>query len=221
MVKKALLVVDMQNDFLPPNGSLAVTGGDIVLANIRSLLTAHVDEYCMVVATQDWHPAGHVSFASTHKGEPFTTIPVPHPDYKDEKLLQILWPDHCVQETHGSELEAGLKATLDALNQEKVFYIKKGGQQDIDSYSAFADVAYTRFTALSRLLHQHCVTDIDIVGLALDQCVRSTIIDARKFGFDVRLLKAGTRAIDQVRGQQVLDELHHIWGVQIVEEEAA
>lgn len=192
------------------------------------------------------HPAGHVSFASTHSSKPFTTIHVPHPDNRGEKLLQILWPDHCVQGTHGSELEAGLKARLDALGQEKVFYIKKvrdiqcafekaavwlaklkkmsfkikGSRQDVDSYSAFADNAYTRFTALSRLLHQHSVTDIDIVGLALDHCVRSTIIDARKFGFNVRLLKAGTRAVDKARGQEVLDELHRVWEVQIVEEAA-
>ncbi|GJJ07553.1 hypothetical protein Clacol_001755 [Clathrus columnatus] len=163
------------------------------------------------------HPKGHISFASTHGAKPFTTIYVPKPECKDETLTQMLWPDHCVQGTSGSELEAGVKYRLEALEPQKVFYIKKGTRQDVDSYSAFADIGYTRFTALSRVLHQGGVTDIDVVGVALDYCVRSTIIDACKFGFNVRLLRKGTKSVDPAREQEVLNELDKDWGVQIVE----
>lgn len=207
----ALLVVDVQNDFLP-GGALAVAEGDSILPTVYSLVES--DQYDVIVASKDWHPQGHVSFASTHGAPPFTAKEVPKLN-EEGTVTQMLWPDHCVQGSPGSELEAGLKRRLEALG-EKVTVVCKGTQAGVDSYSAFADNQYMAFTELARVLHEQGIRKVDVVGLATDYCVRATAIDAAKFGFATAVVAAGTMAVGGAgRKAEVLAELGR-WGCRIV-----
>ncbi|KAF9519074.1 hypothetical protein BS47DRAFT_1411035 [Hydnum rufescens UP504] len=189
----ALLLVDVQNDFLPPTGSLAVSGGRDILPVIHRLL-ADPSRYALVVATQVHHPPGHISFASTHAAPPFT-------------IMNMLWPDHCVQNTKGWEIEAGVQGRLGELG-DKVRYIHK-------VRVLFADNLYTSFTSLPGLLYTNGIKDLVIVGLATDYCVRATAIDACKFGFRTRVVKDAVSAVDVSKEDVVLKELER-WGCEIV-----
>lgn len=174
-----LLVVDLQNDFLP-GGALAVPEGDAVvpLANRLAARFAHV------VLTQDWHPAGHHSFASSHPGKrPFDTVPMTYG-------VQILWPDHCVQGTRG----AAFSAALDIPHAELV--IRKGFRRDIDSYSAFREADRITRTGLAGYLRERGLARVFIAGLATDFCVAWSAADARDAGFDVFVVEDACRAID-------------------------
>jgi nicotinamidase/pyrazinamidase len=180
----ALIVVDVQPDFLP-GGALAVADGDAILAPLAELLTS--GRYALAVATQDWHPPGHVSFASAHAGRrPFDTVELHgHP--------QTLWPDHCVQGTPGAELRAGLP--WDRVSA----VIRKGASPDVDSYSGFRnnwDAAGGRPpTGLAGYLRERGVTDVAVCGLARDYCVRWTAEDAAAAGFRTTVLWALTRPV--------------------------
>ncbi|KZW04232.1 Isochorismatase hydrolase [Exidia glandulosa HHB12029] len=209
--KSCLLLVDIQNDFLP-GGALAVGDGDKILPTVYSLVES--GEFDLIVASKDYHPEGHVSFASTHGGEVFTPKEVPKLR-EQGTVTQMLWPDHCVQGTRGSELEAGLQTRLDRLGGDKVKTVHKGRHALVDSYSAFADNQYTAFTALSRILHENGITDVHIVGLATDYCVRATAIDSCKFGFRTTVHAAGVRGVDGGREGEVLEELAG-WGCMVV-----
>jgi len=209
----ALLLVDVQNDFLPPMGSLAVSGGRDILPVIHQLL-GDPSRYDLVVATQDHHPPGHISFASTHGAPPFTVMNVPKLKSEGETTPQMLWPDHCVQNTKGWEIEAGVQGRLRELG-DKVRYIHKGANIGVDSYSGFADNLYTSFTSLPGLLYTNGIKDLVIVGLATDYCVRATAIDACKFGFRTRVVKDAVSAVDGSREDVVLKELER-WGCEIV-----
>jgi len=175
---KALLLIDIQNDFVP-GGRLAVPGGDAILPLVNKL-QAHFD---LVVATQDWHPAGHQSFASSHPGQaPFAQIDL-------HGLPQTLWPDHCVQETPG----AALHPALDTRRVEAIF--RKGMAPDIDSYSAFFDNGHRKATGLSAYLRGRGVTDVYLAGLAGDYCVYFSALDAQTEGFTTHVITDATRAI--------------------------
>ncbi|KDQ12443.1 hypothetical protein BOTBODRAFT_34416 [Botryobasidium botryosum FD-172 SS1] len=210
----ALVVVDVQNDFLP-GGSLAAPNGNDILPVIYDLLDHH-SQFPLVVASvvsvHD-HPQGHISFASTHNAEPFSTINVPIP-LSDETYQQIMWPDHCIQGSEGCELESGLQRRLKELGG-KVKYIHKGGDEKIDSYSAFADNRYTKFTPLAQHLHANHISDIVIVGVVTELCVRATAIDARKFGFGVKIVREGVAAAKPEASEGTFSELAQ-WGCQIV-----
>ncbi|KAG8902427.1 hypothetical protein FRB99_004490 [Tulasnella sp. 403] len=146
--------------------------------------------------------------------KPFTStdVPVPH---TDQTLKQDLWPDHCVQGTHGGDLEAGVQERLDALkNQTTIEIIQKGSNKEIDSYSAFADNAYQLFTPLSKVLFSNGIERIVVVGLATDYCVRATVIDARKFGIQTTVVTDGIRAVFPDRTESVLEELRG-WGAAV------
>jgi nicotinamidase/pyrazinamidase len=174
-----LLVIDMQNDFCP-GGSLAVAGGDEIVAKINQL--AH--GFAHVVLTQDWHPASHSSFASTHPGKhPFEMVTM---DYGP----QTLWPDHCVQGTKGAEFHAG----LDIPHVELI--VRKGYRKMIDSYSAFFENDHKTPTGLGGYLTERGFTHVTCVGLAFDFCVRYSAEDARGLGFDTEVIEAACRAID-------------------------
>ena len=182
---RALIVVDVQPDFLP-GGALAVADGDAILPPLRALLERF--PFDLAVATQDWHPPGHASFASAHAGRrPFDTITLHgHP--------QTLWPDHCVQGTPGAELHAALPWTrISAV-------IRKGAQPDVDSYSGFRnnwDAAGDRPpTGLAGYLRERGVRDVVVCGLARDYCVRWTAEDAAAAGFRTTVLWALTCAVD-------------------------
>ncbi len=173
----ALLLVDIQNDFLP-GGSLAVPEGDQVLPAIQNLLQLPFD---LVVASKDDHPPGHVSFASTHKKK-----------VGEFEGDQILWPDHCVQGTKGCELK---------LPQNKINkVVSKGTDPSIDSYSAFYDNQKKRSTGLADFLRSKRIKRIAICGLATDFCVLWTVLDALNEGFEVDVIQEGCRGIDLKKG---------------------
>jgi nicotinamidase/pyrazinamidase len=176
---KALILVDLQNDFLP-GGALAVPNGDVVIPLANQLQgTFH-----LVVATQDWHPANHQSFAANHPGRK------PGDVIKIKKLPQILWPVHCVQNTRGAQLASGLM--LQRVN--KVF--RKGTDPEIDSYSGFFDNDHQRATGLGEYLKDKKVTDIYVMGLATDYCVKYTALDALELSFKVFLIEDACRGVN-------------------------
>lgn len=175
----ALIVVDVQNGFCP-GGSLAVPHGDEVVPVINRL----AGRFENIVVTQDWHPPGHVSFASRHAGRrPFETIALGYG-------AQVLWPDHCVQGTESAALHADLDLPAAQL------VIRKGFHREIDSYSAFLEADKTTSTGLAGYLHGRGIDTLYVAGLATDFCVAWTAIDARRAGFEVSVVEDATRAID-------------------------
>ncbi|MCB9678776.1 MAG: bifunctional nicotinamidase/pyrazinamidase [Alphaproteobacteria bacterium] len=178
MIREALVVIDVQNDFCP-GGALAVPDGDAVIA----VCNARMATADLVVLTQDWHPAGHQSFASTHGLAPFGTVELAYG-------TQVLWPDHCVQGTAGAAFHPALDA--DRAN----LVIRKGTNPAIDSYSAFFENDQTTPTGLGGALRELGVTELVLVGLATDYCVKYTALDGRRLGFAVSVLEGGVRGID-------------------------
>lgn len=177
--RTVLLVVDVQNDFCP-GGNLAVPDGDAVVAVVNALGR----RFRHVVLTQDWHPAGHASFASSHPGrKPFETIEL---DYGP----QVLWPDHCVQGTAGATFHAG----LDLPHAEAV--IRKGFRRGIDSYSGFIEADRRTPTGLEGYLRERGIAKVVIAGLATDFCVNWTAQDAARAGFETVVVEDACRAID-------------------------
>ncbi len=176
---KALIVVDIQNDFLP-GGALAVNEGDEIIPVVNDLMK----KFELVVATQDWHPAGHGSFASNHEGKK------PGDIIELNGLQQILWPDHCVQHTHGAEFGAGLNTCY----FQKV--IQKGTDPMIDSYSGFFDNGKKKETGLDECLRSNNVDEVYIVGLATDYCVKYTALDAVNLGYATSVIANATRAVN-------------------------
>jgi len=179
MNTRALLIIDVQNDFCL-GGKLAVAGGDETIALINHLAQEHMH----VILTQDWHPADHSSFASQHKGHvPFTQIEMPYGP-------QTLWPDHCIIGSQGSEFHPA----LDMRKAELI--IRKGFRRAIDSYSAFFENDHKTPTGLGGYLKERGLTRLTLVGLAFDYCVRYSAEDAKSLGFEVTVIEAATRAID-------------------------
>jgi len=174
-----LLVVDVQNGFLP-GGSLAVTDGGAVIPVINEIAR----RFGNVVMTQDWHPAGHASFASSHAGKkPFETIDLAYG-------RQVLWPDHCVQGTDGAALSKDLAIAHAQL------VIRKGFHSDIDSYSAFTEADGRTTTGLAAYLKARNISRVFVAGLATDFCVAWSALDARKAGFETYVVEDACRAID-------------------------
>lgn len=181
---RALILVDIQNDFTPatadkPAGALAVPDGNAVIAVANRLMP----DYDLVVATQDYHPAGHKSFASEHPGHAVGDV------IDLDGLHQILWPDHCVQGTPGAELCAELNR--DGIDE----VVQKGTDPAIDSYSGFHDNGHRKSTGLAELLRQQGVDAVDVMGLATDYCVKFTALDAVAEGFETRLIAEGCRGV--------------------------
>lgn len=174
-----LLVIDVQYDFCP-GGGLGVADGDAVVPEINRIAR----DFAHVVVTQDWHPAGHSSFASSHDGAaPFSQVTMPYGP-------QTLWPDHCVQGTRGAELHDGLE-----LPQAEMV-IRKGYRTEIDSYSAFFENDQKTPTGLAGYLRERGFQRVFCVGLATDYCVRFSAVDARRQGFEATVIESACRAID-------------------------
>ncbi|GAA4528274.1 bifunctional nicotinamidase/pyrazinamidase [Chelativorans composti] len=179
MAEEALVVVDVQNDFCP-GGALGVEGGHDIVPIINQLM----GEFEHVILTQDWHPADHSSFASQHPGKaPFETVQMPYGEQK-------LWPDHCVQGTHGAEFHPDLVTTRAEL------IIRKGYHREIDSYSAFFENDRTTPTGLAGYLRERGISRITLAGIATDFCVAYSALDARSHGFNVTVLLEACRGID-------------------------
>jgi nicotinamidase/pyrazinamidase len=180
---RALILVDLQNDFCP-GGALQVNRGDQTIAIANRLLP----HFATVAATQDWHPADHESFAANHPGkQPYEMIDL-------HGLMQVLWPVHCVQETPGAELHA----ELDRSRITEVFH--KGTDRGVDSYSGFFDNGKRKATGLGDWLRSRWIQQVYVMGLATDYCVRATALDARSLGFDVWLVQDGCRAVELKSG---------------------
>lgn len=180
---RALLLVDIQYDFLP-GGALAVPQGDDVIPVANRLQPA----FEIVVASQDWHPHGHGSFASSHPGRRVGEMG------ELAGLPQVMWPDHCIQGTHGAELAADL--SLERV--EAIF--RKGTDPTIDSYSAFFDNGHRKSTGLGDYLRGMGVHEVTLVGLATDYCVRFSALDARAQGFQVVVVEDGCRGVELLPG---------------------
>ncbi|MCU0091273.1 bifunctional nicotinamidase/pyrazinamidase [Pseudomonas koreensis] len=177
--RTALLVIDVQNDFIP-GGQLAVPEGDLIVPLINRL----AGQFKQVVIAQDWHPAGHASFASSHPGrQPYDVIQLPYGE-------QTLWPNHCIQGSRGAEFHSGLD-----LPQAQLV-IRKGCNPDIDSYSAFLEADRVTTTGLAGYLKERGVDTVYMVGLALDFCVMFSALDARAAGFNAFVVLDACRAID-------------------------
>jgi nicotinamidase/pyrazinamidase len=177
-MKRALIIVDVQNDFLP-GGALAVPNGDEVIPVINQMQ----NDFDVVVATQDWHPLDHGSFAASHSKKVGETVEL-------AGLSQYLWPVHCVQESEGAEFARD----LDRSSIQIIF--KKGTDPTVDSYSGFFDNAKRRSTGLGDWLSESNVRDVTIVGLATDYCVKFTVLDALELGFRTSLALAGCRGVN-------------------------
>jgi nicotinamidase/pyrazinamidase len=196
-----LLIIDVQNDFCP-GGALAVTAGDAVVPVINRL----AEHFEHVALTQDWHPSGHSSFATSHPGSaPFESIAMPYGE-------QTLWPDHCVQGTAGAAFHPQLNTDRAEL------VIRKGFRPEIDSYSAFYENDRRTPTGLAGYLRERGMRRIFLTGLATDFCVHYSAIDARRLGFDVVLIEAGCRAIDLAGSLQYAWEAMAAAGVQRVDD---
>lgn len=181
----ALVLVDLQYDFLP-GGALAVPDGDAVIPFANAAAASPL--FRTVVATQDWHPPDHGSFAASHPGRRVGDV------IELDGLPQILWPIHCVQGTQG----AALTSALQRERVEKVF--PKGTDARVDSYSGFFDNGRRRATGLGDHLRERAVTRVFVLGLATDYCVKFTALDARRLGFSVVVLAEGCRAVNVHRG---------------------
>jgi len=177
--KTALLVIDVQNDFCP-GGQMAVQDGDEVVAPINLMIASAVN----IVATQDWHPAGHASFATSHAGrKPFDTIKVSYG-------MQTLWPEHCVQGSAGAAFHPELQ--IDAAQM----IVRKGFRADTDSYSAFFENDQATVTGLHGFFQNKSVGQLVLAGLATDYCVSYSALDAARLGYDVHVVLPACRAID-------------------------
>ena len=175
---RALIVIDMQNDFCP-GGALAVTGGDEIVSPINQIM----DEFDAIILTQDWHPAGHSSFASSHDASAFSSIEMSYGK-------QILWPDHCVQGTKGGQFHFGLDT------KKADLILRKGYNPLIDSYSAFFENDHKTPTGLAGYLKTREIKDLTFVGLATDYCVAYSALDAARLGYEVSVRTELCRAID-------------------------
>jgi nicotinamidase/pyrazinamidase len=181
--RASLLIIDVQNDFCP-GGTLPVLEGDEVVPIINTLM----EHFGSVVATQDWHPPGHISFASTHAGKkPFETVRV-------KGIEQVLWPDHCIQGSPG----AALHPDLDGSGPNLI--LRKGIRQDLDSYSAFFENDRKTTTGLASYLREIGVDRLWVCGLAADVCVFYSAMDAIRLGFETVIIEDAVRGVDVPAG---------------------
>ncbi|KAK5446607.1 NAD(+) salvage pathway protein [Exophiala xenobiotica] len=210
--RPTLIVVDLQNDFCPPDGSLAITGGRDIVPLVNRLLAC--SKFVLKVATQDWHPKDHVSFASNHaapNNKPFTSFI----DMKnlvankpEQTMKQRLWPVHCVQQTNGAEI-------IDEIDLSKIdTTVKKGMDSRVEMYSAFSD-SFGNMTAgaggvdldLADLLKAKAITHVYVVGLAGDYCVKDTALGSAKAGFATYVIEEAQRCVDPTAWPDVKAEL--------------
>ncbi|MFX1365719.1 MAG: bifunctional nicotinamidase/pyrazinamidase [Promethearchaeota archaeon] len=187
--KDALIIVDIQNDFLP-GGALAVNEGDLIIDDINKLAQKFKDNKVIIVLTQDWHPKNHLSFASNHKGKK------PGDEYtsKNGAIGPVLWPDHCIQGTNGAKFHKDLNTQL----ANKI--IQKGIRRKVDSYSGFRDNDKKTETGLRKYLNSKKIQRIFICGLALDYCCYYTAMDGLEFGYEVYFIERLTRGVDLPEG---------------------
>jgi nicotinamidase/pyrazinamidase len=203
MSNRALILVDIQNDFLP-GGALAVPEGDHIIPIVNQL----VPKFDFIIVTQDWHPPDHCSFAVNHKGGEIGEV------VEVAGLPQVLWPVHCVAGTHGAELSKALHLP------SKCYTVKKGAQAYIDSYSAFFDNGHRHQTELEGLLRNNQIDSLYFAGLATDYCVKFSALDAVDLGFNTNVIVDGCRAVNLQPGDEAraLDKMEQA-GVHLIRSE--
>ena len=180
----ALIITDVQRDFMP-GGALGISGASFIIAIINQL----IPQYSHVLAVRDWHPPGHISFASTHGKRTGETV-------QTGSVEQILWPDHCLQDSRGAELADGLQVgKIEAM-------FNKGTDPLVDSYSAFFDSQRHRSTGLADFLQEHKIKDLYFVGVATDYCILYSVLDALELGFKVAVILDACRAINRRLGDE-------------------
>ncbi|KAL0251892.1 hypothetical protein GEMRC1_001104 [Eukaryota sp. GEM-RC1] len=187
----ALLIVDVQNDFCE-GGSMGLPGTNDVVKTINRLQKL---PFKQIVITQDWHPAGHCSFASTHNKQPLEQITLP------SGVVQMLWPDHCIQGTEGAKLHPQLEV------HPETPIIRKGIHQHVDSYSAFFDQEKQYHTSLNDLLKSKNIDTVYVCGLAFDVCCLFTAADAKELGYKTIMVKDATAAVNPANDDQIMSEL--------------
>lgn len=199
--RRALIIVDVQNDFFP-GGSLAVNDAHGIIPIINGLRSSQ--PFDLVVHTQDWHPANHISFAENHPGrEPFEEIQIESVAKPEGPAIrQILWPVHCVESTLGAAFHPLLK-----VDQQKDMIVRKGTNWRVDSYSGFFDNEGAHGTGLAELLQEARVNEVIVVGLALDYCVQATAADAQALGFRTIVVRDATRAVTTAGEAWALEQL--------------
>ncbi len=210
-MKKALLLVDLQNDFMP-GGALPVQHGNEIIPLVNQLIQGSFD---LIVATKDWHPSDHGSFADNHGKSPGEHVNL-------AGLDQILWPRHCVQGSHGSEFASGWNTT----KIDQVIY--KGIERDIDSYSTFFDNGHFRSTGLENYLKEKGIKDIYIAGLATDYCVKYSVLDALQLGFNTYVIIDACRGVNLKPNdsQEAFESMHKaganlIWFKDVMEDKTS
>ncbi len=187
---KTLVIVDLQNDFLP-GGALEVPDGDIIVERINDIL----NNYDLIIATKDWHPEDHISFASNHKNKDVGDV------INYEGINQILWPDHCIQKSPGSDFPKNFNSS----KIKKIIY--KGQNSNIDSYSAFHDNSKNASTGLADFLRIKKVEKVDFVGLASEYCVKFTALDSVSEGFYTRVITKCTKGLNENDCKLAFDEM--------------
>lgn len=203
MLNVALVVIDLQEDFLPPNGSLAVPEGRTVVPEITKLLKTDKYPWLAIVVTQDWHPANHCLFASQHGVKPYTEMEFEHPlgeknssTGKVKTQTQYVWPDHCVQESFGASVE---KLFMDKFENLKdtlpTAVVKKGYLQDREYYLCFADCWRLHRTEMEQILLSNKITDVVFVGLAYDFCVLNSAVDCLEAGFKTHVIRNCSKSV--------------------------
>lgn len=232
MSRTALLIIDVQNDFLPPHGALAAPHGDRVLAPIKVLLdTSKSWDWKTVVASQDYHPPRHISFASTHGEEPFRTKVLK--DYYGREYTQMLWPDHCVQGSKGAQIDKGLRDTFEPW-KDRMKLVRKACHRCLEAYSAFEgyilDITepkepptdegetfprdfHPKDWHLAQYLHNQGIQKVLVTGIATEYCVQSTAIASIQSGFDTALLDCAMEGNDPVEIDKVLKKFESLEGV--------
>lgn len=218
--KTALIVVDLQNDFLPA-GALAVADSNQVLPRINSILVSQ-NPWSLVIATQDWHPDTHILFASQHGLEPFSEKYLSHPEGAldpTKGTVQVrqftLWPDHCVQNTRGADLDQSFEMAFTRLAVPTAV-VRKGYLQDREYYLCFADCWKLHKTECESLLRKHNITNVVFVGLAYDYCVLNSAIDCAEAGFSTYVVKDCCKSVDPSNIKQT-DAAYRAAGIKILQ----
>ncbi|QPG76764.1 hypothetical protein FOA43_004158 [Brettanomyces nanus] len=212
----ALMIIDMQEDFLPPSGSLAIDQGRDIIPAVLRLLDLSKYKWKAVIATKDWHPEGHISFASANGQQPYTTKTFDNPvKGPSEKRLETLWPDHAVQGSFGAAFPEEIAIEFNKLVKEQpvpTTLVKKGYLKDREYYSCFMDVWKLHHTECEKFLRDNDITDVFLVGLAYDFCVLNSAIDAEDLGFHTFVIKDISKSVapeNKIETEKIYKQ-HHI-----------
>ncbi|KAL6450526.1 PNC1 Nicotinamidase [Candida maltosa Xu316] len=216
MSKVALVIIDLQEDFLPPNGSFAVPHARQLIKPIIKLITEPSFTWSLIIASQDWHPSDHICFASQHNLPPFTETTFKHP-YLVKTKKQMVLPDHCVEETFGSSLTVQLRLALEEKPGIPKEIVKKGSLPDRQYLSCFADVWGLHKTNMLEILYSNRITDVVFVGLAYDFCVLESAIDSAKNGLNTYVLKNYCRSLHPEK-TNATDKKYKENGVKVIDD---